>query len=62
MTIANISKEQAEKLVGEKVQQITESDFVVDYYEMLMILDRIYDNTEVKDSFNNNSNCIINLV
>ena len=61
MTVVKITKEEAEKLVEEKVQRITESDFVVDYYEMLIILDKIYDCTEVKDSFNNNSNCTINL-
>lgn len=62
MRMTKITKEEAEKLVAEKVQQISESEFVVDYYEMLTILDKIFDDEViVKDSFNNITGSIIEL-
>lgn len=60
-----MTKEEAEKFV----EQRTETDYhsgssvehhYIDVYEVYKLLDLIFDET-IKDSFNNNSNCIINI-
>jgi hypothetical protein len=65
MLIAKITKEEALELVFSKLQEdyvsgSSRTHWFVEIDDVYTIIDKIYD-TEVKDSFNYNTNCTINL-
>jgi hypothetical protein len=65
MTVVKMSKEEALELVSSKLQEdyvsgSSGTHWFVELDDVYEIIDKIFDNIEVKDSFNN-TNCTINL-
>lgn len=59
-----MTKEELKDLIYEKVEVIDEQGrerWVIDLDNLSEIIDKIFEEPTVKDSFNNNTNCIINI-